>query len=50
MLEGFKWGSRKILAQRKAGALRRNGTKLVRDWMDNHNHNAAFCIINEAVF
>ena len=30
MLEGFKWGSRKIIAQCKAGALPRNGTQLMR--------------------
>lgn len=57
MLEGFKWGSRKIFAQCKAGALPRNGAQLM-DNDDNNNDdndNAAFwrpiqyhCIINEA--
>ena len=48
-------GSRKVFAQRKAGALPRNGTELMREWMDIHNHNAAFdgrssniALINEA--
>ena len=44
VLEGFKWGSRKILAHCKAGTLPRKGTELMREWMDNHNYNrnAAF--------